>query len=163
MASGDLRPFRSPEGGVDLKFAPMAASASFLDGEVLVYSSGAVTEGTSDPSSVAGIAASRATDPNSRFPRATGTLIQIYDTDGDERFRTKNFATDGAGTSATPTQANAIGQLAGLTLASSTWYVDTGAANLHVFIEDVLDSRGNSLSDPLANVGTGVEVVFRFV
>lgn len=167
MARNDIRPYLSSQGGHPrMDIAPLGSGASFVEGEPLVYSSGAVSEAGSDPGSVAGIAAVPAS-PTAvsnfvRFARAAGTSIQFYPSD-DQKFICENFATDGSGTATTPTQANAVGQGAGFILNGSDWYIDTGAGNLLVLIEQVLDSRHNDITDPNLNVGTGSAVVFRFL
>ena len=94
---------------------------------------------------------------------ATGTLATVTVGVPTQQFVCFNFATDGAGTAATPTQANAIGTLAGLTLASDVWSVDTGAANLLVQIDEVVDAVGRQITNPTNRPGAGLGVVFHFV
>jgi hypothetical protein len=164
MARNDIRPYSGPQ---CKKSAPKVASGAFRQGEPVIVTSNDVTEAGDDPAAIFGIAAMDA-DPTAqnamtRFTQPTGAPITVYDIDDAELFQCNNFATDGAGTAATPTQANAVGVEAGLTLASGTWSVDTGTANLLVFIEKVLDARGNSIADPFVNAGTGATVVFRFL
>lgn len=158
MAANDFRVHREPSA---VGF-PQAASAAFREGEPVVVSSGGVTEAADDPAFVTGIAATRAVDVDG-VSLATGAKSTIYMLDASTYFQTVNFATDGAGTSATPTQANAVGQVAGFSLTGGTWYVDTGAANPIVRIEAVLDARGQALGDDRVLPGTGKIVVFRGV
>lgn len=71
-----------------------------------------------------------------------------------------NFATDGAGTLTAPTLANALGETAGLTLATGVWSIDTGVTNDDLFrIIDVLNAQKNSIQDPAYSGTTGVYVV----
>lgn len=163
MSAQDIRTYRADRGGkFQVSGYPMAAGASFLPGEPLVFNgSGAVVQATTDPASVIGISAysSRDIDGNT-VP--TGSAISVIEPDNSQLWTCRRFATDGAGTAATPTQANAIGKTAGLTLSGSTWTVDTGAANTILRIEDVLDAFGRSVASPGLH-GTGNTVVFRFV
>ncbi len=142
---------------------PLAASATFEQGDVLaIAAAGTVDEAGDDPVTVAGIAAVQSTDSDGTS-LATGTMVPINRGSDDELYRCNQFATDGAGTTVVPTQANAIGALAGFTTTGGVWFVDTGTANLHVRIDDVLDSAGNSVTGNNVDVGAGATVVFRFV
>lgn len=164
MARNDIRPFRSVQGGSDLmRGFPQAASAAFREGEPVVMTAGALAEATDDPPVVTGIAATRAVDAfGTSF--ATGTMATVVVGVPTQQFVCFNFATDGAGTTATPTQANAIGALAGLTLdGSGNWWVDTGCANLLVQIDEVVDSTGRNITNPTNLPGSGFGVVFHFI
>lgn len=171
MARNDIRPALTTHGGTHLiKPLPMASGAAFSTGEPVVWDgAGGIDMAGDDPASIAGIAAApSSTTEVSTFirylSRAAGTLIPVYDVDDETWFYCENFATDGAGTLVTPTQANAIGQPAGLNygLVADQWSVDTGSANLICVIEQVVDSRGNSITDPNIITGSGAAVVFRF-
>ena len=164
MALNDIRPHSASRGGSQHARAyPMAASATFLRGEPTVLTSGALDECGDDPDFVAGIAMMRGTDVDGAA-LATGSPITVLELAEDQDFVCNNFATDGAGTAATPTQANAIGLLAGFTLNGSDWFVDTGCANLLLEITDVLNSQGISITNPLHSYNTtGVSVVFKVV
>jgi hypothetical protein len=172
MARDDIRPFRAVNGGThELKTGPMAAGAAFNMGEPVVWDgAGGLTEAADDPAAIFGISAvdasATAVSVFIRYlTRAAGTPIQVYDIDQDQLFICANFATDGAGTPATPTQANAIGVPAGLNLnlVTNLWSVDTGSANLICTVENVIDARANFITDPNVLTGTGVAVIFRFI
>lgn len=164
MARNDIRFFGTVDGSEPGKgYYPLTASASFDEGDIVVVAAaGGLGEAADDPASVSGIAAMRSTDADGSVV-TTGTPITYYTTADANLFVTNNFATDGGGTSATPTQANAVGAQAGLTRSSGTWSVDTGTANLLVRIEKVLDDKGHDISDPLSVAGSGDAVVFRFL
>jgi len=167
VAANDIRPFASPHGSSELVTAyPIAASQTFREGEPVVFSSGALNEASDDPAAISGIAMAPARlgagDPRGTA-HAAGTPISVYRAVDSALFRCENFATDGAGTAATPTQANAIGVQAGLTLNGSDWYVDTGTTNILIQIEDVRDSNGHSIANPAIVAGAGAEVIFRFL
>jgi len=165
VALNDIRAHSASRGGSQHSRAyPMAASATFLKGEPTVLTSGALDECGDDPDFVAGIAMMRGTDVDGTA-LATGTPITILELAEDQDFVCNNFATDGAGTAVVPTQANAIGVLAGFTLdGDGNWIVDTGCANLILEITDVLNSQGISVTNPLHSYNTtGVSVVFKVV
>jgi len=178
MARNDIRaPLAHSGGSHRLTALPMAAGATFSMGEPVVWDgAGGIQEAADDPATIAGIAAvdatpaqmaAVATTPNfiGRYlTRAAGTLCQVYEVDQDQWFVCPLFAIDGAGTPVTPTQANAIGQRAGLNLnlTSDRWSVDTGSANLICVIEGVIDNRHNSITDPHVLNTAGTAVVFRF-
>lgn len=163
MARNDIVPFSSPRGGTyEIQAFPLAATQTFDEGDPVVFSSGALQEAGNDPATVAGIAAARATGLGGAV-RATGTQIQVNVPHPDQTFKTSNFATDGSSTSATPTQANAIGATAGLTTTGGNWFIDTGAANHILQIEKVLDTAGHDIANPELSTGAGNWVVFRFI
>lgn len=185
MARFDIMPYRGGSQGTVLppvEHYRLNASETFVEGEpVSVNADGELTESADDPAAedVIGIAAmsgdtvgstnsigiyrkrrgmfSPGASPN--LPQ-TGDQIQVWEVYQGHTFITKNFATDGAGTAATPTLANALGERAGLTLASGTWSLDTGTSNFLCRIVDVLDANGISLQE---QGGTGVAVLFKFV
>lgn len=162
MGFQDLRHYRAPDGVVDMLSFPVAASQAFLAGEpVVVGAAGTITECVTDPSVVTGIAAHKSTDVDGN-DLGVGTQVTVYGTSPSQVFITKNFATDGSGTAATPALTS-IGDQAGLSLASGTWYLDTGTANLLCEVVGVQDAAGNNLSDPNVLPGTGVWVLFRFI
>ena len=141
---------------------PVTASQTFRVGEpVTVVAAGTLSEAADDPTDIAGIAAHRSTD-RAGVDFGVGFQVTIYRGGPDQVFRTTSFATDGAGTQATPTLAN-IGDLAGLTLAAGVWSLDTGAANGLCEVTGILDSNGRNLSDPNLLSGTGSIVLFRFI
>lgn len=173
MARNDIRPAMSHHGGTHfIKPLPMASGADFSMGEPVIWDgAGGIDMAADDPAAIAGIAAvdssATAVSPfiGRYLARPAGTTIQVYDVEEDQWFICSNFATDGAGTLVTPTQANAIGQPAGLNygLVADQWSVDTGSANLICVIEAVIDARGNLITDPLHVTTAGVSVVFRFL
>jgi hypothetical protein len=163
MARGDIQPWRSPTGGEERLAFPIIANATFLEGEpVRLTAGGALTTNADNPAAIIGIAAHPATDVDgTAFPAGTMcTVIGIPDT---QIFRSDNFSTDGSGTPAVPTQANAIQELAGLSLAGGTWSIDTNMANLIVRIVDVLDAQRNSITDPNILTTAGQTVLFKFI
>jgi len=157
----DLRHYQAPDGVIDMRSFPVTASATFLVGEpIVIAAAGTIDECGDDPASVDGIAAHSPTNIDGSA-MAVGYSVTVYGTSPSQTFITKNFATDGAGTAATPALTN-IGDLAGLT-GPGTWYVDTGAANKIIQITGVQDAAGNNLGDPNVLPGTGVWVLFRFI
>jgi hypothetical protein len=160
----DIRIYLQVEAGTTSY--PIAAAQSFEPGEVvLVQAAGTLAEAADDPASVAGITmgSSQGKDTNGDEGTVpTGTSIPIYKPGNGQLFITQNFATDGAGTLVTPTQAH-VGDTAGFTLSSGVWLVDTGAANAHVEVVAVLDGNGQPVGDgTVRSAGTGVSVVFGF-
>ena len=170
MAAGDIRIHTQMEGGTG--FAALAAGQTFENGEIVVVgAAGTLAEAGDDPAVVAGISIGSSqglvanASPINLSTIATGTLIPFYKPVSGQLFKTDNFATDGAGTAATPA-VTTIGDTAGFTLAGApaAWSLDTGAANAHVEVVDVLDSRGHSVGDTtIRTAGTGVTVVFGFI
>lgn len=185
MARFDIMPYRGGSQGTiipPVEHYRLNASETFVEGEpVAVNADGELTESADDPAAedVIGIAAmsgdtagvtntigiyrkrvgmfSPGASPN--LPQ-TGDMIQVWEAYQGHTFVSSNFATDGAGTLVTPTLANALGERAGLTLASGQWSVDTGTTNFLVRIVDVLDANGRSLQN---GGGTGARVLFKFV
>lgn len=161
MGTHDLRHYRAPDGVVDMKSFPVTASQTFVVGEpAVVIAAGTLSECADDPSAVDGVAAHGVVNGKG-VTSPVGTQVTVYGTGKDQVFITKNFATDGAGTAATPALTN-VGDLAGLT-GPGTWYLDIGAANKICQIEGVQDAAGNNLGDPNVLPGTGVWVLFRFI
>jgi hypothetical protein len=172
MARNDIRPFRAANGGSNrIKTAPSGGTNGFAMGEPVVWDgAGGIEEAVDDPAAIFGITAvDNSPTEVSAFigrylTRPAGTLIQCYDIDQDQFFTCANFMVDGA--AATPTQANAIGALGGLDFGMVTdlWSVDTGTGpgNFILQIDDVIDARGNSLTDPNVLNTAGVAVVFHF-
>lgn len=164
MALDDIVLYEGPligieNGAVAPSDIPLASSSTFSRGEPVVFNgSGYVGDASTDPAAVAGIAMTNAQWPDGTSHvqgygvRVRPLLKNIWYCD--------NFATDGAATSATPTVANAIGQLAGFTATGGSWYIDTGAANLLLLIETVLDANGIPITNP-GGAGTGTRVLFR--
>jgi hypothetical protein len=73
------------------------------------------------------------------------------------------FATDGAGTAATPTAATAVGETAGFVRASGNWFIDTGATNKHVLIEALYNSVGENIKQAGATSTTAATMTFSFI
>lgn len=164
MTIRDIRCYREARGGrLQVSGYSMASGATFTTGEPVVFDgSGFITEATTDPAGIAGIAAVPATDVDG-ISHVAGTIISIHEALQNQLWVCDNFATDGIGTAATPTQANAIGRTAGLVLRGAIWVVDTGAGNALLRIDDVIDANGWSVTNPLLRHGTGRSVVFRFL
>lgn len=164
MSRNDIRPFRNARGGTfQAEGYSMEANATFLRGEPVVFNgSGFIAECANDPAGLAGIAQESSIDIEGRI-RATGTIIPVIEPRDSQLWVCNNFATDGAATPATPSQANAIGRTAGLTLNGANWTVDTGAGNAILQIDDVIDRNGISLGNPSFIRGAGFNVIFRFL
>ena len=165
MALNDIRPWRSPTSGEERLAFPVIANATFLQGEPLRLSAGgALTTNANNPAAIIGISAVTAiTNTFRNTSAAAGTMLTVYGIPDTQLFISDNFATDGSGTAAVPTQANAIQELAGLQLTGTTWSIDTGMANLIVRIVDVLDAQRNSITDPNILTTAGQSVVFKFL
>ena len=163
MSVQDFRHYQAPSGDTDMRAYPVTASQTFVAGEpVVVSSAGTLSECTDDPPAVTGIAAHKSTDVKGTSAPA-GTRITVYKGSPGQVFITRNFATDGGGTAATPTLTR-IGELAGFDFTNSTdWFLDTGQDNLLCRIEGVQDAAGNNLGDPRVLDGTGVWVLFTFL
>ena len=165
MARNDIRIFLQMEGGT--AGYPLAAAQTFEAGEpVVAGAAGTLAECGDDPAVVTGISmgSSQGKDGNGDDGTVpTGSLIPVYKPSSGQLFITQLFATDGAGTSVAPTQAN-VADTAGFTLAGNDWFVDTGTANLHVEVVAVLDGNGQPIGDSFSRAaGTGVSVVFGFL
>ena len=159
---------------------PLNAAESFVRGEpVQINSDGELAESGDDPVAVdfAGIALDSgdtvgATDAIGTFRQSIGQSQQgaspnLPTTSDATKYHkvsigstveSGNFATDGAGTLATPTQANAIGLGAGFTLNGGVYSIDVGVTNNVLVITDVLDNNGDSIANRATNA-TGVTVV----
>ena len=163
MAVQDIQHFSAPNGVVDMRAYPQTASETFVAGEpVVLVAAGTLSECGDDPSAVTGIAAHRTTDHDG-VDRGVGAPVTVYQASPGQVFKTQNFATDGAGTAATPALTN-VGDLAGLDFTSGTdWFLDIGQDNLICEIVGVRDAAGNNLSDPNVLPGTGVWVLFTFI
>ena len=164
MSVQDFRHYQAPSGDTDMRAYPVTASQTFVAGEpvVVVTGAGTLSECTDDPPAVTGIAAHKSTDVKGNSLGTTHP-ITVYRGTAGQVFITRNFATDGGGTAATPTLAN-VGDLAGFDFTSTTdWFLDTGQDNLLCRIEGVQDAQGNNLGDPRVLDGTGVWVLFTFL
>ena len=179
MAANDIR-VRS--GCHEIREYPLETGQTFDHGDVVVVdlASGEIEECASDPLDVEGIAAyqsrDRYTDPGGDTALADNTIIGVYlPTDntlfccnvGGTLATGNRFATDGAGTAATPTAANAVGETAGFILITDgtedVWVVDTGAANAHVVIEALYNSEGQNVKDPRATSTVATIMTFSFI
>ncbi len=165
MASNDILPYRSMNGSDLPRFqGPINAAESFGAGEPLTWNAaGELTEAGDDPATVTGISCTQATDVDG-IALAAGTTISVYGVPSGMLFICRQFATDGAGTAVTPTAANAIGVLAGLTRAAGIYSIDIGTGNDVIEIMDVIDlTTGDSISNPLISAHTAGAVIFRFI
>lgn len=171
MAKNDILPYKANanETGpiADLQHFGLGASESFTVGEpVAVNAAGRLTESADDPGpeDFIGIAAGcgdtvGSTDTIGIFRTAkgmftpgavpnrpvTGDLIPVWIAGPGTKLIFKVFATDGAGTAATPALAN-IGDMAGLSLTAGVWSVDTGTSSTKfIRIVDVVDANGDSV------------------
>jgi hypothetical protein len=160
MAERDFMPYQCE--GERVAF-PVAAGQTFLAGEpVVLQAAGTLIEATDDPSAIDGIACHRTPTDLNGNPAGVGSRVTVYRISKDQVYKTKNFATDGAGTAVVPALTN-VGDQAGLTLASGVWSVDIGTGNLLVQIVGVRDIDGRDLADPNVLAGAGLWVLFRFI
>jgi hypothetical protein len=164
MARHDNAPFR---GEHDKRAFPVVTGSTFQEGDIVrLDGNGFLTEAGDDPPAVLGVAGDSATNIlygvglTGASSAPEGTYLGVWIAGNNRQFRTENFATDGAGTAAVPTQLNAVGQTAGFTLAAGVWTLDTGTANFVAVIDDVLDANGHSISNPNVIVGAGVTVIY---
>lgn len=160
MSERDFMPYQCE--GERIAF-PVTAGQTFLAGEpVAVSAAGTLSEAGDDPSTISGIACHRTPTNLIGGSAGVGSRVTVYRISKDQVYKTKNFATDGAGTAVVPALTN-IGDQAGLTLASGVWSVDTGTANLLVEVVGVRDIDGRDLADPNILPGAGHWVLFRFI
>ena len=160
----DIKTYRESHGGkFQVSSYSMASGATFLPGEPVVFDgAGFIVEASADPSAILGIATESTIDIEGRI-RPDGTGISVIEVQASQLWLCNQFATDGAATPATPTQANSIGRTGGLTLNVTQWTVDIGAGNAILRIEDVMDRNGISITNPNFVRGTGYHVIFRFL
>jgi hypothetical protein len=162
MGLYDIRHYRAPDGEADMRSYPVTATQTFVAGEpVVAIAAGTLSECSSDPSAVDGIAAHGVVNGKGTT-LAVGAQVTVYATSPGQTFITRRFATDGSGTAATPALTT-VGDTGGLILSGGVWYLDTGAANVLCRVEGVQDVMGNNLGDPNVLAGTGVWVLFRFI
>jgi hypothetical protein len=165
MAQFDIR-IRSGEH--EIREYPLETLQTFEQGEPV----------GSDPAVVTGISAGTAINQlvSSTTALADNTLIGVYIPTDNTLFQCNvggtlatgnRFATDGAGTAATPTAANAVGEEAGFILITDgtedVWVVDTGAANKHVLIEALYNSSGENIKQVGATSTTAATMTFSFI
>jgi hypothetical protein len=132
MAQFDIR---VDSGEHEIRYYPLETLQDFEEGEVVVVdtSSGEVEECASDPETVLGISATSSQNAvSNQGVTATlddNTLIGVYLPTDNSLFKVNvggtlatgnRFATDGAGTAATPTAVNAVGEEAGFILMVSS-------------------------------------------
>jgi hypothetical protein len=179
MAQFDIR-VRSGEH--EIREYPLETGEDFEEGEVVVVdtSSGEIEECGSDPAVVTGISATSSQNAVSNqgvtATLADNTLIGVYVPTDNTLFQVNvggtlatgnRFATDGAGTAATPTAATAVGEEAGFILITdgteNVWVVDTGAANKHVLIEALYNSVGENIKQAGATSTTAAVMTFSFI
>ena len=165
MAKNDIRVFYPVEGGTTAY--PITTGMTFEDGEVVVVAgAGTLSEAADDPATVAGISLGSSQGMTAALTVGTvpdGTMITIYKPSSGQLFATDNFATGGAGVAVVPTLA-VVGDVAGFSLIAGVWSVDTGTANVHVEVTDVLDANGQPLgSTNIRTVGVGATVIFGFM
>lgn len=145
-------------------------AATFNTGEPVVDDgSGEADICADDPPNVLGIALEPAVSTSNRMNAlevtALGDTRRLVDIPTPEkRYVARYFSDDGTNL-VVPTQANAIGQVAGFSegLVGAEWCIDTSAANAHVRIEDIIDANGLSLLDDWPAAGPGDRVIFRFL
>lgn len=186
MAKNDIR---FPEGDdygpfVFVRQWPLAAGATFATGEpVFLNTSGDVAESGDDPApaSFAGISLGSgdtvgASDVTGTFRRkvgqfapgaapnlpVAGDLIPVAICMPGTVLWFLNFATDGAGTLATPTKANAVGEQAGLSLTANVYSIDTGVTSSNEFlrITRLIDANGEDVAFS-AKAAVWVEAIVR--
>lgn len=168
MSARDFAVFNSPLGAHVRAHYARANDNAFRAGEPVFIDADGDLDGCADaPTTIAGIALEPVGSGNgfgnyrTGAAYAAGDLVSFIAATSDTLFVTAagRFATDGAGTAATPTRTN-IGDLCGVSLAGGNYFLDSGEANKVAIVVDVLDSLGRSLQDSTA--GTGSRVVFKF-
>ena len=173
LAAYDIMVYSTPDEGASRRaFRTNITAATFAIGEPVTIATNEITdsEGTAggvDPVNITGIAAEPAVSTSNRMQalEIEDTLRLVELPDPNKVFRARYFATDGAGTAATPTFAAVAGVLGNLVHNAGTdvWSFDTGAGNANCVGIDVLDANGASLGDDLQISGTGDTVLFRFL
>lgn len=174
MGLNDIQPWKNAYGHTAaIEWHRLDGSESFVLGEpVALGADGDLNECGNAPTgaqflgialapasySIGGVASTK--NPRTGANFTTGDLVPVAVLRPGDCVITNQFATDGSGTAAAPTLANALGETAGLIVATGEWFIDTGAAQDDIFrIKDVLDTNKNSLQDPLYSGNTGVFVV----
>lgn len=174
MGLNDIQPWKNAVGnGPGIEWHRMDGGETFVAGEpVTLGADGDLNECGDAPTgaqflgialapasySIGGTAVTK--NPRTGANFATGDLVPVAVLRPGDCVISNQFATGGAGVAVTPTLANALGETAGLTLATGEWSIDTGSAQDDIFrIKDVLDANKNSLQDPLYSANTGVYVV----
>jgi hypothetical protein len=177
MTAFDIMPFDSNGTEDDVRHYRMDGGETFVVGEIVALGAdGDLNEAGDDPagSAVLGIALAPVTysiggsstnkNPRTGTAYATGDMIPVAQLRAGKRVITSKFATDGAGTAATPTLANALGETAGLSVTAGVHFIDTGVTNDDLCrIVDVLDSQKRSIQDPSFDGNTGVYVVAEWI
>jgi hypothetical protein len=184
MAKLNIMPYRGADQGSVMPPTEryrLNASETFVLGELVsVNADGELTESADDPAAedVIGVAAASGdtvgtTDAMGAYRKrvglfapgispnlpVTGDMVPVWEVFGGHTFIAQVFATDGAGTAATPALAN-IGDRAGFSLTAGVWSLDTGTANFSARVVDVLDVNGRSIQESGL---TGANALFRFV
>ena len=185
MAQFDIR-VRSGEH--EIREYPLETGQDFEQGEPVVVdlASGEIEECGNDPVMVTGISAGSSQNagvaasaglaiaPDTTLP--DNHLIGVYLPTDNTLFQCNvggtlatgnRFATDGIGTAATPTAANAVGETAGFSVVTdgteNVWVVDTGSANAHVVIEALYNSVGENIKQVGARSTTAAVMTFSFI
>lgn len=166
MSAGDVIFYASDEQhGHRAAFRTNITAATFREGEPVVLdgSNELVECAVVDPPVITGIAVEPAVSRSSMMAglEISDTFRLVERWTPNNTFVCRYFATDGAGTLATPTQANAVGQAGNLYSNGTQWTFDTGAANNNAVGIDVLDGNGNSLQNDLVPNTAGAFVVIR--
>ncbi len=163
MAARDIMPYRTTDGSQQHTASyALNAAQTFLAGEpVILEGTGHLSIAVTDPAVIVGIAAHRSTDVNGTS-YLTDTYVTVYGVDSTQLYKCRNIATDGSGTAVEPGKSR-IGELAGLVLNGSDWFVDTGANNLICEIVEVRDSVGNLIGDVTLVNSTGTWTIVRFL
>ncbi|OGR29710.1 MAG: hypothetical protein A2139_02365 [Desulfobacca sp. RBG_16_60_12] len=147
-------------------------AATFHVGEPVIVLGNVLVDGDGgpggvDPVAIAGIALEDAVSRSNRMAalEVADTLRIVELPDPNKVFVARYFATDGAGTHATPTFAGVAGVPGNLVYEATgdTWTFDTGAVNINCEGIDVLDTDGNRLGNDITPHGTGTVVLFRFI
>jgi hypothetical protein len=176
MSARDFMPFITGSGGPRIRYAPLTASSTFLEGEMvavvdagtlseLTQNDGQITLSEADSALFFGVAAmDGGTTRTDGFARSTGDLISYYPVNDGTLFITKNFV--GAGTpdtAAIPADSD-VGesyQIAGIN-ANGTWAIEQTAGVMGVDLCALIHNVLNVRKEPLAagDSTTGIWLVF---
>jgi len=158
------------EGASRQAFRTNITAATFRIGEPVTIVADEIvgsegSPGGVDPANIHGIAAEDAVSRSNMMAQLEieDTLRLVELPTPDKVFVARRFATDGAGTAATPTFALVSGAPGNLVHDGANWTFDIGAANINCEGIDVLDANGNRLGDDRTNNVAGSMVLFRFL
>ena len=176
MSARDFMPFITGSGGPNVKYAPLTASAEFVEGEmVVVVDAGTLSEMDQDDGQIViadfdsallgGVAAMDGdTSSDARKVRATGDLVSYYPINEGILFITENFVGNNTPDTAAIPAGTDVGesyQIAGIN-ANGTWAIEQTAGvrgvDLCALIHNVLNVRKEPIG--ATDTTTGKWLVF---